>query len=57
MSEEDAPKPVLSFFFWAALLFALVCVLAGAVVGVYGPKLFPSQRASPHALGKPPPPR
>ncbi len=57
MSEEDAPKPVLSFLFWAALLFAFLCVLAGAVVGVYGPKLLPPHGASPHALGKPPPPR
>jgi hypothetical protein len=55
--DDDAPRPVLSRLFWIAIALAFVCIGAGAVVGLYGSKLFPPHRAAPHALGNPAPPR
>ena len=57
MEKDDPPKPVLSLLFWAALMFALACIVGGAAIGFYGSKLFPAPAASPHALGKSAPPR
>jgi hypothetical protein len=48
----DSPAPVLSLWFWLAIALAFLCIAAGAVVGVYGPKLFPPHAASPQTLGK-----
>jgi len=46
--------------FWAAMLIALTLILAGAVVGFFGPRLFPLHPhghapATPPRLGNPPP--
>jgi hypothetical protein len=44
--------------FWVMIAFSFVCILAGAVVGFFGPSLFPAG-PRPHAaapqLGKPAP--
>jgi hypothetical protein len=53
MDEDDAPRPILSRLFWISIALAFVCIGAGAVVGVYGSKLFPPHRAASHTLGKP----
>ena len=53
MDEDEAPGPVLSRLFWVCIALAFVCIGAGAVVGVYGPKLFPLRHAASHALGNP----
>lgn len=47
--EDDAPppRPLFSGGFWVALALGLVLVLAGAVVGLFGPRLFPASH--PHA--------
>jgi hypothetical protein len=44
--------------FWAAILIGLVLVLAGAVIGFFGPTLFPVHHAAGPSvrLGNPPPP-
>ena len=57
MDEDDRSRPVLSLLFWLLIVLAFICIAAGAVVGVYGPKLFPPRSATQHALGKPPPHR
>lgn len=52
--DDDPPPPVLSRLFWLFLALAFACIVAGAVVGVYGSKLFPPPHATgSHALGKP----
>lgn len=46
---EYRPRPLLGFGFWAILLFGLVCVVAGMLIALYGPKLLahrPPQRLS-----------
>jgi hypothetical protein len=44
---EYRPQRLLGFGFWALLLFGLVCVVAGALLALYGPKLLrPPQRVS-----------
>ncbi len=40
-SGEPPPRPLLSPVFWLALLAALVCIVAGGTVAIYGPRLFP----------------
>jgi hypothetical protein len=53
MDDDEAPRPVLSRLFWICIALAFVCTGAGAVVGVYGSKLFPSRLAASHTLGNP----
>jgi hypothetical protein len=36
---EYRPRPLLGFGFWALLLFGVVCVVAGVLLALYGPKL------------------
>lgn len=46
---EYRPRPLLGFGFWAILLFGVVCVVAGMLIALYGPKLLaprPPQRQS-----------
>ena len=45
--DDAAPRPLFSAGFWTALILGLVLVLSGAVVGLFGPRLFPSSH--PHA--------
>jgi hypothetical protein len=40
---ENPPRRLLGFPFWALLAFSLVCILSGAVIGVFGPALFPAK--------------
>ena len=42
----------LGLAFWAAMVFGLICILAGVAIDRYGPKLFP-----PHAPPATPRPR
>ena len=39
--DERRPRATMSPAFWAALAVGLALVLAGAVVGVFGARLFP----------------
>ena len=43
---EPAPPPPPRFgpLFWAAIVFGVVCVLVGLIVGLWGPRLFPPGR-------------
>jgi hypothetical protein len=46
--------------FWILIAFSLACILAGAAVGFFGPRLIPAHSLAPAAapqLGKPPPAR
>jgi hypothetical protein len=44
---EYRPRRLLGFGFWALLLFGVVCVVAGVLLALYGPKLLrPPQRHS-----------
>ena len=38
--EELGPVPLFSPAFWIVLAFAVACILAGAWVGVMGPRVF-----------------
>lgn len=42
LPKGDQPKPMMSWPFWLALAFGLICVAAGAAVAVWGPGVFPS---------------
>jgi hypothetical protein len=50
--EEPAPpaRKMLGWAFWAAVTFGLVCILMGAVVGIWGSHLVP-----PRPIAQPPP--
>jgi hypothetical protein len=39
--DDAAPRPLFSAGFWAALALGLMLMLAGAVVGLFGPRLLP----------------
>ena len=57
---DPPPRRILAPAFWVMIAFGLTCILAGVVVGLFGPRLFPEgPRATATApqLGKPPPPR
>jgi len=41
----ERPRPLLSVTFWVFMVFALLCVLAGAGVVLLGPKLWPPSAA------------
>lgn len=58
--DDDTPRRIMSAAFWAMILFGCVCIAAGAVVGRYGPQLFPKNpppSAAARPLGKSPAPR
>jgi hypothetical protein len=44
---EYRPKPLMGLGFWALIAFGVLCVLAGASVAVFGPKLLPVKPAPP----------
>jgi hypothetical protein len=46
---EYRPKPLMGLGFWALIAFGVLCVLAGAGVAVFGPKLLPMKPAPPPA--------
>jgi hypothetical protein len=51
--DEDAPPPRLfSTAFWVALALGLALTAAGAVIGLYGARLFPSAHGGPPAHGR-----
>ena len=66
MPRPPADKPGLPFSFWLMIAFGMVCILSGAVVGLFGPRLFPAHPPAhpapvsgeplPRPLGKPPQP-
>jgi hypothetical protein len=37
--DEFQPRPLITARFWALMIFAAVCVLAGIAVAVLGPRL------------------
>src|ERR687889_748040 len=39
----------LGLMFWVVMLFGLLCILAGAAIATYGPRLFPVKPAAPAA--------
>jgi predicted benzoate:H+ symporter BenE len=39
--DDPGPRPRFGAAYWAAMAASLVLVLAGAVVGFFGPRLFP----------------
>jgi hypothetical protein len=57
----DGPAPRKGFgaAFWTAMAAALILILAGGVIGFFGPVLFPPHshpaRIPPPRLGNPPP--
>ncbi|MEO6339408.1 MAG: mitofilin family membrane protein [Caulobacteraceae bacterium] len=57
----ERPRRLLGPAFWALIAFGLVCIVLGAVIGVYGARLFPAARpaapvAAPAAAPTVPPP-
>ena len=38
---EPRPPPLMGAVFWVLMMFAVLCVLAGVVVAVLGPRLLP----------------
>jgi len=63
MTAPDPAKPALPhrarlpLAFWIMIAFGLTCILAGGVVGHYGPRLFPVKPAMPRAARLASPPR
>lgn len=43
----------LGLMFWVVMLFGLLCILAGAAIATYGPKLWPVKPAAPAAPAAP----
>ncbi len=56
--DETLRRRVLGLAFWAAMVFGLVCILAGVAIGRYGPQLFPAhpRPVSPGAVASAPKP-
>jgi hypothetical protein len=46
--DDQAPRPRFGGVYWAFMVISLVLILAGGVVGFFGPRLFP-----PHAAHAP----
>ena len=44
--EEEGPFHLLDVRFWLALVFIVLCMVAAAVVALFGPKIWP--KAPPH---------
>ena len=36
-----APGPLFGVWFWLMIILAVTCIAAGAIVGLYGSRLFP----------------
>jgi len=49
----DRPRRLLGPAFWALIAFGFVCIAIGAVIGVYGAKLFPPKDIAPLAAAAP----
>jgi hypothetical protein len=49
---EYRPRPLLGFGFWALLVFGIVCVVAGMLIAVFGPRLLAHRPAA--RLSEPP---
>jgi hypothetical protein len=45
MNDRETPRPRFGAAYWAAMGLSLVLILAGAVVGFFGPRLFPPRAA------------
>ena len=45
MDEDPERRPRFGAAYWAAMALSLVLILAGAVVGFFGPHLFPPRHA------------
>ena len=45
-SAEDRPRPLMGAGFVAVIAFSILCVLAGAWVGLMGPSLWPAKPAT-----------
>jgi len=43
--DEDRRRPRFGAAYWAAMGLSLILVLAGAVIGFFGPRLFPANAA------------
>ena len=43
--DDYRPRPLMGRAFWLLLVFAFVCVVAGAGVAMLAPRLFPPQAA------------
>lgn len=52
-SADDRPRPLLGVSFWVMVVFGLVCVLAGVVVTLWGPRLFVASPAPVATLATP----
>jgi hypothetical protein len=50
----ERPRPLLGLGFWAVMVFAMLCVLAGVGVVLLGPKLWPPAPAAPAVQPAPP---
>ena len=44
--EDPERRPRFGAAYWAAMALSLVLILAGAMVGFFGPRLFPPRHAS-----------
>jgi len=57
MKDEPTLRNGFGRAFWIMIAFGLACIVAGGVIGFWGPRLFPIQSGPTHAapqLGKPP---
>jgi hypothetical protein len=45
VDEDDPPTPRFGAVYWVAMIISLVLILAGGVVGFFGPRLFPPSAA------------
>lgn len=50
--EDDPPPRLIGPRFWVLMAFALICTLAGAALGLVGPRLLADPPAAEGALGK-----
>jgi hypothetical protein len=49
--DDPAPRARFDGAYWLAMAFSAVLIAAGAVVGFWGPKLFPHDAWAAHAPG------
>ena len=50
---DDSPPPRLfGLAFWAAMVFAILCIGAGYAFARYGPRLFPASPAPTRSVGQ-----
>jgi hypothetical protein len=48
-NDEAPPRPRLGAAWWVAMALSLALILAGAAVGLLGPRLFPPHPSTPPA--------